>query len=279
LNCISCGKDSFSEYCKNSYLGLPINQCQNCGLYITGNSEIDAKEKISKIYEKTYWDIRSSEVSIRSDYTDEDSRGKRRNWISQYSYCKPYLKGKQNLLEIGVGGGQSIFWFEQEGFTVNGIEPDPRNVQLINKKLKHGHCTVGYAEDLEIKEQYDIIWMSHVLEHMIRPDTFLKKIHSNLQKKGIFFIEVPNCENAKMLDSTIPSQPHTFHFTKKSLLKLIENNGYTVLKCDFFRPASKVEGAINKILKKIGIKPYPHYPRILTNNKEGRDLRVIFTSK
>ena len=40
-----------------------------------------------------------------------DSQGKRRNWISQYAYTKPHINGK-TLLEIGVGAGQSINWFE-----------------------------------------------------------------------------------------------------------------------------------------------------------------------
>ena len=60
-----------------------------------------------------------------------------------------------------------------------------------------------------------------------------------------------NCDNPKIRNSTMLTQPHTFHFTKNSLIKLIENNGYSVLQCDNFRPASPIEGVLNKSYKKI----------------------------
>jgi len=49
-------------------------------------------------------------------------------------------------------------------------------VKLINKKLTHGHCIQGFIEDMEIEGEFDVIWMSHVLEYLVRPDLFLKKI-------------------------------------------------------------------------------------------------------
>ena len=77
-----------------------------------------------------------------------DSQGKRRQWISQYSYTKKYLENKSNILEIGSGAGQTIYWFDQIGFSVTGIEPDARNVELINKKLTKSKCQAGFFEDI-----------------------------------------------------------------------------------------------------------------------------------
>ena len=39
------------------------------------------------------------------------------------------------IFEIGSGQGQASWWFEQEDFIVTGIEPDSKNVELINLKL------------------------------------------------------------------------------------------------------------------------------------------------
>lgn len=276
MDCISCGHNSFTLYSKTSGLDLPVYRCSNCELYVTGDPEI-IKEKIHKLYEKDYWNKRNSEFSISSDYLDQDSQGKRRNWLSQYAYCRPYLKDKKELLEIGSGGGQAIYWFEQEGFRVSGIEPDPRNVELINKKLKTGKCQSGYAEEIEIIGSYDVVWMSHVLEHMVKPDLFLKKIKSNLKNDGVFFIEVPNCENKDILDNTLASQPHTYHFTRQSLINVIEKSGYKIIRSDYFRPASITEGVVNRVLKKLGKSVYQYYPRIISTAKQGRDLRIVFT--
>ncbi len=274
--CIVCDNTELSKYTDNSGLGLPVYQCKQCKLYFTGNSESTIKEKTSTLYHGQYWDERKAEFSFKSDYIDPDSQSKKRNWISQYAYCKSYFKDKKTLLEIGAGAGQASFWFEKEGFFVTAIEPDERNVKLINEKLTSGHCTQGFIEDIEIEGKFDVIWMSHVLEHLVRPDYFLKKIKENLQENGIFFIEVPNCENASMLEASI-NEPHTFHFSGSTLLNLAKNSGYKIECCDFFRPATIIEGGLNKIIKNTGIKieHFACYPRIKTSNKKGRDLRLI----
>ena len=272
MNCIIC-KNKLEKYSENSNLKMPVYFCKDCYYYVTGESEIEVKEKLNTLYSGFYWDERKAEYSIESNYTDADSFGKLRNQISQFSYCKPFIKDKKTILEIGVGGGQATYWFEKEGYDVTGIEPDSRNVELINKKLRIGKVVCSSAENMNIDETFDIIWMSHVLEHLARPDIFLSKIKRNLRDKGIFFIEVPSCEHESTLRSSIFENPHIHHFTRKSLLKLVKKD-YNVILCDCFRPATKIEGGIQKILRN-----YQFYPRIKTSCKKGRDLRIIIQKK
>ena len=267
--CIICD-GVLEEYSKTSNLNLVVNYCKKCNFYINGNTKGEVLDKISSLYKEDYWNERNSEISINSDYSDIDSQGKKRNWISQFLYTKKYITGK-TILEIGVGAGQSIYWFENKGFHVTGIEPDKRNVSMINKMLKKGEVIESSVEDFFTEKTYDVIWMSHVLEHLVGPDEFLKKIKKNMKKNGIFFIEVPNCEYKPTLKSSIEENPHLFHFTKKALIRMVEDIGYKVISCDVFRPATKSEGIKQKILKK----SFPYYPRIITDSNSGRDLRII----
>ena len=269
ITCILCNR-VLDEYSKKSNLGLSTNYCNNCNLYISGNTKQEIIETVSELYKGDYWNERNSETSINSEYTDVDSQGKRRNWVSQFLYTKQYITGK-TLLEIGVGAGQSILWFEEEGFDVSGIEPDGRNVSMINKVLKRGKVAKTSVEEFSSDKVFDVIWMSHVLEHLIEPVNFLKKIRNNLKKNGVFFIEVPNCEYEPMLQSSIEKNPHLYHFTKKALTKMVERTGYKIMSCDIFRPATKSEGIKHKILKN----SFPYYPRIMTDVHSGRDLRII----
>jgi|TARA_B100001105_G_scaffold234860_1_gene209674 2-polyprenyl-3-methyl-5-hydroxy-6-metoxy-1,4-benzoquinol methylase len=269
MTCILCN-GILDEYSKESNLDLSINHCKNCNLYISGNTKQEVIEKVSELYKGDYWNEHNSETSINSEYTDTDSQGKRRNWVSQFLYTKQYITGK-TLLEIGVGAGQSILWFEEEGFDVSGIEPDGRNVSMINKVLKRGKVAETSVEEFSSDKVFDVIWMSHVLEHLIEPVRFLKKIRNNLKKNGIFFIEVPNCEYEPMLQSSIEKNPHLYHFTKKALTKMVEQTEYRIMSCDIFRPATKSEGMRHKILKN----SFPYYPRIMTDVHSGRDLRII----
>lgn len=266
-------------YQNDSYLKLPVYFCKNCKLYVTGKMEDGIESITEQLYKKSYWDERTSENSINSDYTDVDSQGKRRQWISQYKYCEPYLSNKKKILEIGLGAGQALFWFKNLGMEVNGIEPDKRNVELINKKLKMSVCSVGTAENFETDQNYDVIYSSHVFEHVLKPKFVLNKLKNYLRNEWILFLEVPNCENSKILFESINNNPSTFHFSKFSLMKIAESEGYTILSCDYFRAAKFFEGAINKILRKylsfLGYDPYQYYPKIITNNKDGTDIRII----
>ena len=152
VKCIICNS-VLEEYSKTSNLNLIVNYCKKCNFYINGNTKEEVLEKISNIYKGDYWNERNSEISINSRYTDTDSQGKRRNWMSQFLYVKKYFSG-DTILEIGVGAGQSIFWFEKEGFKVTGIEPDKRNVSMINKILKKGMVMESSVEDFSSEKTY-----------------------------------------------------------------------------------------------------------------------------
>lgn len=276
MDCVSCGNSSPTIYSKDSYMDLPVYQCPDCDLLMTGNSEIEIKRKSESIYKKEYWDARESEKSLNANYDDPISRSKRRQWISQYLYCSPYLQSKKDFLEIGSGAGQTLFWFEEIGFNVLGIEPDERNVSLINQKLKRGKCIAGFIDEIVLQEEFDVIWISHVFEHLVRPDLLIKRYHEILGLDGIMFIEVPNCENDVIRESSIHENPSTFHFSKKALLRIAQNAGFKVELCDFVRAPKRVEGGLNKIKKILTNQNlYRYYPKIIANNKTGTDIRII----
>jgi 2-polyprenyl-3-methyl-5-hydroxy-6-metoxy-1,4-benzoquinol methylase len=271
MACLLCNQNNLETYTTNSFFGLSVLRCNNCDLYITGTSEKEVNDKLSGFYLEDFWNERKSEDSIKSDYTDTNSQGKKRNWISQVKYCKPLLTKDLTILEIGAGAGQNTFFFDQEGYDISAIEPDQRNVDLINQKLSKPRCIQGYVENFQFDKKYDCIWLSHVIEHLLRPDQTLQKIKNLLNPHGFIFIEVPNCGFKENLDKTIISQPHTFHFTKKSLTALAKKIGFQIVKCDCFRAATKYEGALNKLLTN----KFPYYPRIKCADNEGKYLRII----
>jgi len=135
---------------------------------------------------------------------------------------------------LDAGGGTSVFFFSNRGFDSYGVEIDGKKVNEINSKLKRKACWKGNIEELNLEMKFDVIYLSHVFEHLCRPDMFLKKIKKNLRKDGILFIEVPNCANRAILDGSVRGNPHIHHFTPKSLNLLFNSNGYDVLKLSTF---------------------------------------------
>ena len=142
-------------------------------------------------------------------------------------------------------------------------------------KLKNGKCISCNAENISLEKKFNIVWVSHVLEHMISPQNFLNNINKHLVDNGILFIEVPNCENRRVLKTSIEKVPHTFHYSIKSLQLILERNNFRIKKNDYFKPASKINGIQNKIFKKI----HPYYPRIISNSNDGKYFRIIAQKK
>ncbi len=142
---------------------------------------------------------------------------------------------------------------------------------------------VGFAEELETDKTFDVIWVHHVFEHLMEPDMLLRKWKNILRDDGIIFIEVPNCENDEILRRSINDNPSSFHYSKQSLLNLAKNAGYAVEHCDFFKSPNLLNGAINKIMKKLlkftGRDLYPFYPGIIASNKNGEDICIILKNK
>ena len=261
-------------FSKSSFLEVPVFFCENCYVYFSGNSENEMKDKCIEVYSKEFWgenNLWDAKKIIESNYQDDESQGKKRTWDSQYSYCIDFLKEEKEILEIGAGQGQASYWFEQKGHKIISIEPDKKNVELINKKLRRGKCIVSDAENFCINKKFDVIWVSHVLEHMINPHNFLKKIINCLKNNGVLFIEVPNCGNESVLNTSIKKVPHTFHFSMRSAVILLEQHKFEIIKSDYFRPAKKIDAIKNKIDKSY----HPFYPRIVTNEKNGKYFRII----
>jgi len=277
--CICCDEKKLDVYKSNSNLGFPIHLCKNCSLYIAGRFENEMKQKTQEIYNSTYWEERKAKEAMESNYTNHYSLILRVRWQSQKNFCEPFIYKKKNLLEIGAGRGQNLYFFQKEGFKVTGVEPDKNNVNLINQKLKpNGFCHVGFAEAMDISDKFDIVWMSHVLEHVVRPDLVFKKIHDLLNPNGLFFVEVPNCECFEMVKLALDNNPSTYGFTKKSLIYLGKKFGFEEIKSGYNKSYTtymdKASNAMKKFFKINLARPPFHYKN--ANPKEAINLRILF---
>ena len=115
-------------------------------------------------------------------------------------------------------------------------------------------------------QKFDVIWMSHVFEHLSNPISFLNKIKSKMEKNGILFIEVPNVTKKKDY-RTFTIAPHAYNYSGLALQNILEKTGYEVISCDYFGPPTKFHGALNKFYKKFKkTNFYPYYPKILFNS-------------
>ena len=274
--CISCDSSNFNYYDEHLTLKLPIYICKNCQLNVLGTSQKELDEKIEHFYDEDFWKNKHDET-LKSNFTDQYSSGRIKLWRSQTKYCKEILNTNKTILEIGSGHGEAIYNFDKIGYNVTGIEPDKTNVSFINKKLTNSICMIGKAENISFDKKFDIIWLNHVFEHLSKPIEFLNKIESVLDQHGFIFIEVPSVERVNDWRK-FNSAPHAYNYSKQSLINISKKANYKIIKCDYFKSPTIIEGGINKISVKFFKKDYfKYYPKILCNKKNGENLRIILT--
>lgn len=263
MECPICAGPA-ARWSDTSYFKKPVYFCKGCVLYIS--------EDDPTIYQQQYWDNRAAVASIESGYTDENSIYRQQLLDSQLAYCREFIKGSK-VLEIGSGAGQTLYFMERKGYDVTGIEPDARNAELINQKLNRGHCVAGYGEQVAITERYDIIWMSHVFEHVQKPLMLLEKLSHHCD--NLIFIEVPNTENPAILKASIYENPSSYHHSKQSLTELARRAHLQVLKSNHMRYMTQSERSKHKRLGILMKVKFPHYPYAVGKPEESEAIRIV----
>lgn len=139
------------------------------------------------------------------------------------------------FLDIGCGNGDVMAAVRQLGFDVIGVDPDP----AARATAEHAGMKAceGTAEDLPASiasERFDVITMTHVLEHCLSPRTALANARACLADDGLFYCEVPNCgatyfTRSAQISEMLDVPRHLHFFTKKSLEALCDTVGLTVI--------------------------------------------------
>ncbi len=114
------------------------------------------------------------------------------------------------ILEFGTGGGWNLLAFKEKGYDVTGYDYSPSLVELGRK---HGLNLFQGTTD-SIKGKFDVIILSHVIEHFTDLGTSMSKLKEHLNENGIFYIEVPDVKDFGMGHL---QNAHTYYFTLPTL--------------------------------------------------------------
>ncbi len=153
-------------------------------------------------------------------------------WVSSQS-------GNGKVLDVGAGTPTFLREMKEIGWSVQALELSAKQAKIIGKAIGAKNVYRGFFEDIKLPNNYfNAITFWHVLEHVKNPTLIIKKSHKLLQKDGVVYFEVPNVsslawkifgDNYDLL--RIPE--HLFYFSSKSLIKLLESNGFKVLEISY----------------------------------------------
>ncbi len=143
-------------------------------------------------------------------------------------WLSPAWKGK--LLDVGSGGCELLTRMRDRGWEVAGVEPDPKAREA--GKSKH-HLDIRLSVN-EFPEQYfDVVTLSHVIEHLPDPIATLRECGKRLKRGGRLVVATPNAKSLghKWFSSKwIILEPprHLMLFSPQSLSTCLASAGFEV---------------------------------------------------
>jgi len=209
-------KDPYN-YIKRSFF---FNKCLNCNHLCLGNP-LNEKQ-ISKAYPKNYGAYKQMSLN------------KLRKILINYqakSLLKNFDRKKIKILEIGSGEGIYSKYFIKKGHYVTATDFNKKSLaQLKNLGIK---TKLGNFSEIKFTEKFDLIIMSHVIEHFYNPIKVVRKLKRLLIKKGTIYIKTPSAnflflnlikDNTYVFDAP----RHINIFSKQSLRILFEKEDFEV---------------------------------------------------
>jgi SAM-dependent methyltransferase len=191
--------------------GYAFCNCRN--IFYTDWSNID-----QRIYDQAYFD----------KYQHNDSKHIYEAYSKEYfDKLLSYNPGISSFCEIGAINNSLLNVAKEKGW---------RTIRLdINKAStddEHEIITGDIEKPEVIKKLFDIdvIWMSHLVEHLLDPVQTMKNVHGCLNKDGLVFIAMPD---PYFIDWSSPQKwahwalrEHHILWDMDSFIELMEELGY-----------------------------------------------------
>jgi 2-polyprenyl-3-methyl-5-hydroxy-6-metoxy-1,4-benzoquinol methylase len=204
--------------------------CEDCGLvYQSPRLTIEEanefhKNQYRQIHQAGFLNVDPREIAFQT------ARAKALLGIFSNSINYVY-----NHLDIGCSSGFLMRAFEKYyGCRTTGVEIDP---MYRFYALHQGLQVIETLDDLPNEVKFDVISMSHVLEHVPEPVEFLINIRRNfMEPNGWLFLEVPNLYSHDCFEPG-----HLISFSKHTLVQVLNKAGYRVNRLVYHgKPRSKI---------------------------------------
>jgi len=250
-----------------TFINMKLNKCLDCFLHFS--YPMPDEEMLKKYNENYHMSAHGSkEGSTKLDkVSDAFFRGIAR---IRYNYLKKFIdintkRKKINVLEIGPGPG---FFLKEmidnhPEFKYFALETDlscHENLNFLGVNL--------ISEIDNFEKSFDLVIISHVLEHVSNPNKFINLVRKSLIKNGIIFIEVP-CQDYLFKPFY---EPHLLFFDKISMKKLVKD--FKLMKISYHGRLIREIGSLkemffSKLIRIMNILriPYHHFGN--------RDLKKI----
>lgn len=204
-----------------------LTLCSKCGFCAT-NPRPD-RSQIGQFYDSPKY---ISHTNSSSQLQDRIYQLVRKKTIRSKYRLISHTKPNGRVLDMGCGTGEFLSYLKSRGYLTTGVEPGvgAREQAIANHALE----VLPSLEGVPALEQFQIITLWHVLEHLHDFRDTLKKLHARLAPGGMLVIAVPDRESwdaehyaADWAAYDVPR--HLSHFRRKDLHQILPEHGLHVV--------------------------------------------------
>jgi len=152
------------------------------------------------------------------------------------------INSNDKILDVGCGKGRVIESLIPITNNITGVDFDESAIIIAEKIIKEDIVLI--CDDIfnylnkNINEKFDVIILSHVLEHIDDPSSFLKTLTT---RSKFLYIEVPDLECTHLnvyrqlvnTDLIYSDADHVYEFNRNELEKIIKSVGFEVISSEF----------------------------------------------
>lgn len=212
-------------------MGLNTVGCVHCGLVQTNPrpSAQGLNTFYSNFYRRYYQGVVSPSQAYVTKMRKEERFARAVSFIRSHINLND-IKGE--VLDVGCSEGGFFKALRMSGFDgkLFGVEPNRSFAEYAEKTT---NAKVYESLD-KLDEKVDLVVLNHVFEHLYNPISFLSSIKKNLKKHSYVYIDVPDAEAYKSIDDIHIA--HLFHFTTRTLSRIIADAGYHLIVCEQHNP-------------------------------------------
>jgi SAM-dependent methyltransferase len=222
-----------------------VRVCDSCGLGVLDPRP--SAETLDRLYSQEYCE----EHFVEGGEPGSAAFAKRISLEDHRIRFFRKFKKRGRVLDIGCGYGYFLAACREKGYQVHGLDFSDWAVRHARERLGLD-ITVGPMDQVDLAVQsFDVVAMWHCLEHTPDPAAALRQIRRWLKPDGLLVVDVPNRQGTdarKTWDDWVGwSLPyHLYHFTPDSLTRLLDQQGFTVIRSKNYHSES-VKAALRPI--------------------------------
>jgi len=186
--------------------------------------------------------------NIEGDYYEKAHKGSHKSQEFMYTSREDYfidfmkLKGNEKILDIGCGSGTFTRRIAKAypNIKIIGADISEKVIAFARKetkkrKIKNASFIVSGINKINVDVQFDVIIVSHLIEHLEKPLDALNEVKKKLRKGGSLFITTPNYTSLwplaeKVFDKTIAKEgysldeQHISRFNYNSIQEIVKKS-------------------------------------------------------